>query len=372
MADGTVVAAWRAAGNGHLGTVAEGQAHALELPYTSFAHLSPGGGGHGSSVVCVAGGPTTASEVVHINTDGAVEVLRRSRPRKTAEEWLSTGEAFSFGTGNGEKAHGIYYAPVNPDFSAPAGDAPPLIVTSHGGPTGSASRVLDLATQYWTTRGFAVVDVDYRGSTGYGRAYRRALDGVWGVADVEDCAAAAQWLADQGRADARRMVIRGGSASGLTVLAALARYSVFAAGAVRFPVADIGALAATTHKFESRYMERLVPPGEFEARSPLGMVADIGAPVLFLQGLDDKIVPPAQSRDMVMALRQAGTQALLVEIEGESHGFRRADTLVRALEAELAFFGAVLGVEPADDLGRAGADLEEAASPAGARWSAGD
>jgi dipeptidyl aminopeptidase/acylaminoacyl peptidase len=322
-------------------------------------------------VVCVAGGPTTASEVVHISTDGAVEVLRRSRPRTTAEEWLSIGEAFSFGTGDGEKAHGIYYAPVNPDFAPPAGEAPPLIVTSHGGPTGNASRVLDLATQYWTTRGFAVVDVDYRGSTGYGRAYRRALDGAWGLADVEDCAAAAQWLADEGRADARRIVIRGGSASGLTVLAALARYTVFAAGAVRYPVADIGALAATTHKFESRYMERLVPPGEFEARSPLGMVGSIGAPVLFFQGLDDKIVPPAQSRDMVMALRHAGTQALLVEIEGESHGFRRADTLVRALEAELAFFGTVLGVEPADDLARAGADLAEAAAPAGARWSAG-
>ena len=367
--DGTIVATWRAGGRAHLGTVAGGTAHPLELPYTSFAYLSPDRTGPTPGVLALAGGPTTAAEIVDVTMAGAVEVLRRSRPRSQGEEWISTGEAFSFATGDGEKAHGIYYAPVNPDFTGPAGERPPLLVTSHGGPTGAASRVLDLATQFWTTRGFAVVDVDYRGSTGYGRAFRKALYGVWGLADVEDCAAAAASLADNGKADARRMVIRGGSASGLTVLAALGRHRVFAAGAVRFPVADIGALAATTHKFESRYMERLVPPSEYDARSPLGMVASISAPVLFLQGLDDKIVPPAQSRDMVLALNEAGTRALLIEIEGESHGFRRAATVVRALEAELAFFSEVLGLEPRGDLDGARADLAAAALPGGTTWA---
>ena len=218
-------------------------------------------------------------------------------------------------------------------------------------------------------RGFAVVDVDYRGSSGYGRPYRRALDGVWGVADVEDCAAAARWLADRGRVDANRMVTRGASSSGLTVLAALARHRVFAAGAVRFPVTDLAGLSAATHKFESRYIGRLVPPAEVEARSPLALADRIHVPVLFLHGLDDKVVVPDQSRDMVCALRLAGTRALLIEVEGESHGFRRASNVVRALEAELAFFGSVLGFEPEGDLARAGADLTGAASPGGARWS---
>jgi len=243
-----------------------------------------------------------------------------------------------------------------------------LIVTSHGGPTGNASRVLELRTQFWTTRGFAVVDVDYRGSTGYGRDYRGALEGRWGLADVEDCAAAAQWLAENGCVNPDRVMIRGGSSSGLTAMAALARHKTFVGAFVLFGVADLTSLNATTHKFESRYIGRLVPDAELVARSPLELVARINVPVMFVHGLDDKVVPPDQSRRMVSALRQNGVRALLVEIEGESHGFRKATSLVRSLEAELAFYGSILGFDPAGDLSRAKADLAEAETPAGATW----
>jgi dipeptidyl aminopeptidase/acylaminoacyl peptidase len=366
LADGTVLASWRSSGVARAGTVRDGTVLPLSLPYSSFSHLSPAGQG----ALAVAGGPATAPEVVRMGTDATVEVLRRSRPQLLGGDWVSVGEAFAFATGEGQEAHAVYYPPRNPDFQGPRGEAPPLIVTSHGGPTSYASTVLDPGKQYWTTRGFGVVDVDYRGSTGYGRAYRKALEGRWGVADVEDCAAAAQWMADHGRADPARMVIRGASASGLTVLAALARSRTFAAGAVRYGVADLRSLAGDTHKFESRYIDGLVPSSELEARSPLSMAADVKAPVLFFHGLDDKVVPPDQTRQMASRLRAAGTEALVIEIEGEGHGFRRGSTLVRAQEAELAFYGTVLGFAPGGELSRARVDLVDAARPGGATWFA--
>ncbi|HTW08876.1 MAG TPA: prolyl oligopeptidase family serine peptidase [Acidimicrobiales bacterium] len=370
LANGNLVAVSRSAGADQVGMVEEAGLRPIASSYRSMWHLAPAGEGpgEGPAVLAVAGSPSRAPELVRLGTDGSVEVLHRSRSQVLAPEWVSEGEHFSFPTGNGETAHAFYYAPVHPGLAAPAGESPPLVVTSHGGPTAATSLVLDLWKQFWTTRGFAVVDVDYRGSTGYGRAYREALYGTWGLADVEDCAAAARALAAAGKADPGRMVVRGGSASGLTVLAALARYDVFAAGCVRFPVTDVRVLEATTHKFESHYMQRLVPPSEYDARSPLLMAAKITAPVLFFQGLDDRVVPPQQSRDMVDALRRAGTRALLVELEGESHGFRRAPSIVRSLEAELAFFGEVLGLEPAGDLARARSDLAAAAAEGGTTW----
>jgi dipeptidyl aminopeptidase/acylaminoacyl peptidase len=365
LMDGTLVATWSAAGAALLGVVRDGGVAATELPYNRFSDLAPAGP---AAVVAVAGGPARAFEVVRIGIDGSVQVLRRSRPVSLGGEWTSAGEAFSFPTGGGELAHAVYYPPVNPGFRAPDGQLPPLIVTSHGGPTANASMVFEPRTQYWTSRGFAVVDVDYRGSSGYGRAYRKALEGRWGLADVEDCAAATKWLADSGRADPARVVIRGSSASGLTVLAALARHRAFAAGAVRYPVADLASLAGETHKFESRYVERLVPASEVEARSPLNLAPGIGVPVLFFHGLDDKVVPPSQSRQMAAALRQRGVDAALVQVEGEGHGFRRASTAVRAQEAELAFYGEVLGFEPAGDLAGARADLARARLGGGVTW----
>jgi dipeptidyl aminopeptidase/acylaminoacyl peptidase len=369
LADGRIVATWKSAGTAYLGLVDGGVAHPLDLAYSYFAQLCPANLDGEDGVLAIAGGPARSPELVRVSVSGKVEVLRRSRPDVLGAEWTSMGEAFDFPTGDGEIAHAIYYAPRNPRYVAPEAELPPLIVTSHGGPTASASRVLDLRTQFWTTRGFAVVDVDYRGSTGYGRSYRGALDGRWGLADVEDCAGAAQWLAENGRVGPDRMVIRGASSSGLTAMAALACHGTFSGAVVLFGVADLTSLNATTHKFESRYVGRLVPGSELVARSPLELVGSIEAPVLFVHGLDDKVVPPEQSRRMVAALRQNGVQALLVEIAGESHGFRKATSLVRTLEAELAFYGSILGFDPGGDLSRAKADLADAQAPAGASWS---
>jgi dipeptidyl aminopeptidase/acylaminoacyl peptidase len=360
LADGTLIATWKVSGAGFLGEVRKGTAKPFNLPYTAFAHLAAAG----DSVLVVAGGPAVAPELVRVSDGGgAVEVLRRSQPARLPPEWVSVGEPFTFPTGEGEEAHAIYYPPQNPEQVAPPGEKPPVIVTSHGGPTSAASSVLELRTQFWTTRGFGVVDVDYRGSTGYGRAFRRSLEGRWGLADAEDCAAAAEQLVRWGRADPRRVVIRGSSASGLTVLSALARYPVFAAGTVLFGVADLALLARQTHKFERHYLERLVPEAEWAARSPMQLVGRVTAPVLFFHGLDDRVVPPEQSRAMAKALRSQGVTAVLIELEGEGHGFRRAESLVRVQEAELAFYGEVLGFEPAGDLSAAKASLA-----AGRNW----
>ena len=228
-------------------------------------------------------------------------------------------------------------------------------MTAHGGPTAAARRQLQLGITYWTSRGIAVVDVDYRGSTGYGRRYRQLLDGAWGIVDVEDCVAAARFLCERGDADPQRLMIRGGSAGGFTVLAALALHDDFAAGASRYGVADLEALAADTHKFESRYLDRLVGPypaarDTYRARSPIHLLDGFDTPMIVLQGDSDEIVPPDQSEMIVDALKAKGVAVAYLLFEGEQHGFRRAENIVAALEAELAFFGRILGFAPADDL----------------------
>ena len=297
--------------------------------------------------------------VVRVTGNGRAD---RSTVRPARELGLGTNlliepEAITFPTGpdGSAVAHALYYRPANPACAGPVGDRPPLLVTAHGGPTAAARRQLQLGVVYWTSRGIAVVDVDYRGSTGYGRSYRRALDGAWGVADVEDCVAAAEFLADRGDADPRRLIIRGGSAGGFTVLAALALHDTFAAGASRYGIADLEALAADTHKFESRYLDCLVGPypearDVYLARSPIHHLDGFDAPMIVLQGDEDEIVPPAQSEMIVEALKAKGVPVAYLLFEGEQHGFRSADNIVAALEAELAFFGQVLGFTPADRL----------------------
>jgi dipeptidyl aminopeptidase/acylaminoacyl peptidase len=345
---GRVVATWTGGGTGRLGLLGE---EPLDLPYRSFSSLRA----YGDKVAVVAASPTAAPCVVVVDpATGEVTIVRESRPTPVDPGYLSTPRPVSFATTGGRTAHALFYPPANRDCEAPAGELPPLVVTSHGGPTAAASTALDLRTQFWTSRGVAVVDVDYGGSTGYGRPYRQALAGQWGVVDVDDCVAAARHLAGAGEVDGRRMVVRGSSASGLTALLALTR-GVFAAGASLYGVADLAALATDTHKFESRYLDGLVGPWPeaadvYRERSPVHQADRLSAPLIVFQGLDDKVVPPAQAEVLVDALRRAGLPFAYLTFPGEGHGFRRAETLRRVVEAELSFYGQVLGFSPADDI----------------------
>jgi len=268
---------------------------------------------------------------------------------------ISVARSIDFPSSGGRTAHALLYLPASAEASAPAGEKPPLLVAIHGGPTSAAYPAFRLSTQYWTTRGFAVVDVNYGGSTGYGRPYRRLLDDAWGIVDVEDACAAADWLAQQGLVDPDRLAIRGGSAGGYTTLAALATQDVFAAGASHYGVADLGALARDTHKFESRYLDGLVGPWPeaaeiYTERSPLSHIDGFNRPLIVLQGDEDPVVPPAQAEAIVNALAANQVPHAYLLFPGEQHGFRRAENIVRALEAELSFYAQVFGFEPAGSI----------------------
>jgi len=356
LPDGRLVAAWTQPDGGHLGLVSEGRPEALGLPLSHYDEVQPVEGG----VVAIAGSPTVPPAVVWLDLSGGMEVLHRSREVPIDEAMISTPDAIEFPTGGGETAHALVYMPRNSRFAGPEGERPPLMVISHGGPTSSAMPVFNLAVQYWTSRGFAVADVDYRGSCGYGREYRRRLAGTWGIVDVEDCAHVVKWLAGQGLVDSSRAVIRGGSAGGYTTLAALAFTDTFAAGASHYGVADLELLARDTHKFEARYLDGLVGPwplaaDEYQRRSPIHHVDLITCPLILFQGLEDAVVPPAQSQLMFDALRERGVPVAYQAFAGEQHGFRMATTIVAVAEAELAFYGRVLGFAP--DIGP-GATLE--------------
>ena len=327
----------------------------VSMPDATVSSMQPASDG----VVYVGAGYGHESQVVKVVLDGPKvtrEVVHSGRELPVDIGYLIEPESITFPTGDGsDVAHGLYYPPTNPEHVGPDDAAPPLLVLAHGGPTGQARRQLQLGILYWTSRGIAVVDVDYRGSTGYGRTYRRALDGVWGIADVEDCVAAARYLADRGDVDPDRLMIRGGSAGGYTVLSALAFHDVFAAGASRYGVADLEALATDTHKFESRYLDTLVGPwpdakAVYDERSPVNHVEKFSAPMIVLQGDEDAIVPPNQSEMIVAALEQQGIPVSYLLFEGEQHGFRKAENVITALEAELVFFGEMLGFTPAGDL----------------------
>ena len=286
---------------------------------------------------------------------GESQIVRSSFELEIDPGYLSEPDHFEFPTTGDRNACAFFYPPVNRNHTGPTGTLPPLIVTSHGGPTGAASASLNLSIQYWTSRGFAVVDVNYGGSTGYGRAYRERLDGEWGRVDVEDCVAAARYLADTGKVDPDRMAIRGKSASGMTALAALAFHDLFRAGASYYGVADLEALARDTHKFESRYLDRLVggyPEAleRYRERSPIHHVDRLSTPIILLQGSEDTIVPPSQAEAMAEALDRKGLPYAFLRFEGEGHGFRQASSIQRALEAELYFYGKVFGFEPADTI----------------------
>lgn len=329
-----------------------GAAAAIELPFAEFAGLAAAAG-----VVVVQA----------LAEDGPARIIRLDPMRPGFTTLASAGvgdvapaliarpEHITFPSSDGRQAFALFYPPTNPDGTAPADELPPLVVRSHGGPTGRASPALNLQIQFWTSRGFAVVDVDYAGSVGYGRAYRRLLDGKWGLIDVEDCLAAARHLVATGRADPGRLAIRGGSAGGYTTLCALTFHGLFHAGASWYGIGDLEALMRDTHKFESRYLDRLIGPWPeaapvYRSRSPLYHTERLGCPVIFLQGQDDKVVPPNQAESMVDALRRKGLPVAYLPFAGEGHGFRRAESIATALLAEYGFFCRMFGIEPADAL----------------------
>ena len=352
-ADGRLVATYRQGGEWHLGIVANGAVERIKTPYTGFDGLAVAD----NYATFIGTSPREAAAVVKLDLDtGALKILRRAFDVNMDLGTLSEPQHLSFPTGGGGIAHGFYYPPTNKYFAIPKGELPPLIVKGHGGPTGAASTALSLVNQFWTSRGFALLDVDYRGSTGYGRAYREALYGLWGVADVEDCVAGAMHLANKGLADRDRLIIRGSSAGGYTTLAALTFRDVFRVGASHYGISDLEALAADTHKFESRYLDQLVGPYPqrrdlYRTRSPLWHADRLTCPVIFFQGLDDKVVPPTQAEAMVTSLKSRGVAVAYLAFKREGHGFRRAHNVRRVLEAELSFYGAVLGFKPADECG---------------------
>ena len=304
--------------------------------------------------VMVGGSALQSDAVVRIELDtGAVETIRAASTAAIGKGAVSVAEAIEFPTENGLTAHAFFYAPANEAFAAPSAERPPLIVVSHGGPTAATHARLNLEVQYWTSRGFAVIDVNYGGSAGYGRAYRERLKGTWGIVDVADCVNAANYLADQHRVDPARLIIRGRSAGGYTTLAALTFHpGRFKAGASHYGIGDLELLARETHKFESRYLDGLIGPypearDVYRARSPIHFVDQLACPLLLFQGLQDPVVPPNQAQAMADAVRAKGLPVALVTFEGEMHGFRKAESIVRCLEVELFFYGAVFGFQPA-------------------------
>jgi dipeptidyl aminopeptidase/acylaminoacyl peptidase len=325
----------------------------LGLPFTSFGY--PALSGRGGSVAFAASSPESEGAVVLYDVErGETEIVRSASEEPVDPAYVSRPRPVEFPTGDGEVAYGFYYPPTNPEFEAPEGELPPLIVESHGGPTSHATPALDREFLYWTSRGIGVVDVNYRGSSGYGREYRNKLRGTWGVVDTEDCVNAARFLAEEGEADGGRLAIRGGSAGGYATLCALTFHEGFAAGASYYGVADAEALARDTHKFEARYLDRLIGPYPEQAdlyreRSPIHHVERLRSPVILFQGLEDEVVPPNQAETMVAALERNGVPHAYLPFAGEQHGFRRAETNIRCLEAELYFYGRIMGFEPAGD-----------------------
>ena len=332
--------------------LASGVDEALELPFVEFAGVTCAAGT--AVVQALAGDGPSVVIIVEPGRSG-FHAVASSGTLDLDPALIARAEHITFPSADGRQAFALYYPPTNPACTAPEAELPPLVVRSHGGPTGRASPALNLQIQFWTSRGFAVVDVDYAGSTGYGRAYRSLLDGKWGVLDVEDCIAAARHLAQTGRADPERLAIRGGSAGGYTTLCALTFHARFKAGASWYGIGDLEALLRDTHKFESRYLDRLVGPWPdaaetYRARSPIHHTDGLNCPVIFLQGLDDKVVPPNQAEAMVDALRRKGLAVAYLPFPGEGHGFRAAGAIQRAMLAEHAFFCRVFGIAPSEGL----------------------
>ena len=352
--DGRIACLYDDSGVQHVGVLDPeiGELIDLDLPYTAIAY--PYLAVEGDHIAFIAGSPDLPEQLVSLDfTTRSVDVLRESAAMSLDPGYVSETRAIAFPTEGGLTAYAHFYPPANPEVVPPAAERPPVIVMSHGGPTGSRTNIFDLAKQFWTTRGFAVVDVNYGGSTGHGRAYRERLKGTWGITDTADCRNAARYLADEGAVDPERFLIRGGSAGGYTTICALTFQDDYAAGASYFGISDLEPFAEPggTHKFESRYEHTLIGPYPeaidiYRARSPIHSVDLISTPMLVLQGAEDEVVPPAQAEVMVEALEAKRLPYAYLLFEGEQHGFRMAETIRTAYEAELSFYAQILGFEP--------------------------
>src|SRR6266540_5011558 len=322
----------------------------IETPYTEIWDVRTASG----QVICGVGSPTEPAAIVWLDlATRHFDILWRSSTITIDLGYLSVPQAIEFPIAPGLTAHALFYMPWNCDYSAPPGERPPLLVKSHGGPTSAASTTLNLGIQYWTSRGIAVLDVNYGGSTGYGRTYRERLKGQWRVVDVDDCVNGARFLVERGEVDGKRLSITGGSAGGYTTLCALTFRDLFKAGASHYGISDLEALARDTHKFESRYEESLVGPYPerrdlYRERSPIHFTDRLSCPMILFQGLEDKVVPPNQAEKMVEAVRAKGIPVAYLTFEGEQHGFRKAENIRRVLEAELYFYSRVFGFELAE------------------------
>jgi dipeptidyl aminopeptidase/acylaminoacyl peptidase len=355
LSDGRIVCTYRERGVHHLALLDPTTRELLDLDLTHET-FEPAVSVSGQRLAFIAGGPTTPTQVVSLDLlSRAVEVLREGDVVEFDPGYLSVPEPIEFPTTDGQSAFAHYYPPTNPIAVAPDGERPPLLVNVHGGPTSEADPELHLEIQFFTSRGFAYAEVNYRGSTGYGRGFRESLYGRWGVVDVDDAVAAARYLVDRGLADPDRLLISGGSAGGWTTLCALTFRDAFATGTSYFGVSDLEPFAETTHKFESKYLDVLVGPWPEAAklwaqRSPVRHAELLSSPLLILQGDEDEVVPPAQAEVIVRALQGRGLPYAYLVFEGEQHGFRKMESISRGLSAELTFYGKILGFEPADRL----------------------
>ena len=347
-----LVCAYSMNGSWHLGTIdlKTKEFQEINTRYTNISSLQAAD----NIVVFIGGSPTETTAVVKLDLEtGKEEILKRAGDLTIDPDYLSLPEAIAFPTTDNSTAYAWYYPPQNKDYLAPTSELPPLVVKSHGGPTAAASVDLNLRIQYWTSRGFGYLDVNYGGSIGYGRQYRQRLDGKWGIVDVDDCVNAARYLVKQNRVDGDRLVITGSSAGGYTTLAALTFRDLFKAGASYYGISDLEILAKDTHKFESRYLDGLIGkyPEEraiYQERSPISYIEQLNCPVIFFQGLKDKVVPPNQAQIMFDAIKVKGLPVAYISFEQEAHGFRIAENIKKALDSEFYFYARVFGFEPAD------------------------
>jgi dipeptidyl aminopeptidase/acylaminoacyl peptidase len=352
--DGTIIARYTRNGTWNVVRIDSetGKQEPIRLPFSNVQSIDVSG----HRAFALAGSPTQPESLIEIDlTTGKSQILRTAISAKPDLAYTSVPETIEFPTTGGKKAHAFYYPPKNPDYIGPPGESPPLIVLIHGGPTAASAAQFRLTTQFWTSRGFGVCDVNYGGSTGYGRDYRNRLRNSWGVVDVDDAANAAKYLAQQGKADPKKLLIRGGSAGGYTTLACLTFSNVFRCGASSYGISDLALMAADTHKFESRYLDQLLGPypkekARYEERSPIFHLEKFVRPVILLQGLEDKIVPPNQAELILESLQKRGVPVAYVPFAGEQHGFRKAENIIRAYESELYFFSRILGFVPADKI----------------------